>query len=280
MTSPMIPILQRSPGNAVDADTGERRRFYDAVHAAVDGAAPAERFVIPARTGLAWPMKAGQVCRIVLTEGPQVVDFGAWNLHDRSERFWSARTRMLHGPHVTTYHRLWSCLPCLRPMLTITHDTVQYGVDADGGGCHDLLGSRCDPYTHMLVTGDAIDCTCHQNLTKAIKPHGLHEPDVHDVLNIFMISGFRHSDNVCFVKASPARKGDYFELFAEIDILCAASACPNGDLSAPYTGPNAQDLASRCHPVGVDVFDVDPALLRGWTSPQPVPFDGLKSYRS
>ena len=92
-----------------------------------------------------WPVRAGQIFRIVAVEGPQVADLNVWNLTNPRERFWASRSRQLHQAHVSTFDRLWSCLPYLRPMLTITADTVQYGRDADGAGCHDLLGTRCDP---------------------------------------------------------------------------------------------------------------------------------------
>lgn len=43
--------------------------------------------------------------------------------------------------------RLWSNLPFLRPLVTIVADSLRaYGVDEVGGRCHDLLGTRCDPY--------------------------------------------------------------------------------------------------------------------------------------
>ena len=58
--------------------------------------------------------------------------------------------------------RLWSSLPYLRPMATITGDSVKYGMDADGGGVHDVIGTRCDPYTVRLMTGVTPDNTCHQ----------------------------------------------------------------------------------------------------------------------
>jgi uncharacterized protein YcgI (DUF1989 family) len=79
------------------------------------------------RSGRAWPVRAGQLCRIVTVEGPQVADFNAWHLHNPRERFWASRTKQLHRAHVTTGDRLWSTLPYLRPMATITNDTLQYG---------------------------------------------------------------------------------------------------------------------------------------------------------
>ena len=206
---------------------------------------------MPIRSGYAWPVRAGQVCRVVAVEGPQVVDFNAWNLHNPRERFWAARTRQLESSHLTNYNRLWSVLPYLRPMLTITRETSKYGVDEDGGRCHDLLGSRCDPYVTKLLMGETFDFNCHSNLTRAVLPWHLNESDVHDVLNIFQVTGLDEDDRY-FMKASPAKKGDYFEFLAEIDLLCAISTCPGGDLSVPLWGrrpaipsPPASRSASR-----------------------------------
>jgi uncharacterized protein YcgI (DUF1989 family) len=39
-------------------------------------------------------------------------------------------------------------------MATITHDTLDwYGWDEDGAGVHDVIGTRCDPYTNLLLKG-------------------------------------------------------------------------------------------------------------------------------
>jgi uncharacterized protein YcgI (DUF1989 family) len=40
-------------------------------------------------------------------------------------------------------------------MATIIADTLDwYGFDEDGGSVHDVIGTRCDPYTNCLLTGD------------------------------------------------------------------------------------------------------------------------------
>jgi Domain of unknown function (DUF1989) len=51
-------------------------------------------------------------------------------------------------------------LPYLRPLATITHDTLAwYGWDEDGAGIHDVIGTRCDPYTNRLLAGgDSAGC--------------------------------------------------------------------------------------------------------------------------
>lgn len=113
-------------------------------------------------------------------------------------------------------NRLWSNLPYLRPLVTITGDSLStYGIDEDGGRVHDLLGTRCDPYVNKMLTDDDYDYHCHSNLTRAILPYGLSESDVHDVLNVFQVTGL-NSDGKYFMKACPAKPGDYFEFFAEV----------------------------------------------------------------
>ena len=254
---------------ALDVD----RAFYDRLAAETDGRTLIEEFTIPIRSGRAWPIPAGHLCRIVAVEGPQVGDFNVWNLTNPRERFWAARTRQLESSHLTTHNRLWSILPYLRPMLTITNETIRYGVDADGGRCHDLLGSRCDPYVNKLLMGEEFDFHCHSNLTRAIAPYHLTEFDVHDVLNIFQVTGL-DANGKYFMKASPAERGDFFEFFAEIDLLCALSTCPGGDLSIPLWGPEAGDPLPTCRPLGVEVYAVAPALLTGWTPSQTASYGG------
>src|SRR3954469_19314425 len=260
--------------SSIDVDRG----FYDRIADATDRRTLVHSHVVPIRAGYAWPVRAGQLCRIVEVEGPQVVDFNAWNLDNPWEHFWAARTRQLESTHLTTYNRLWSCLPYLRPMLTITRETIQYGEDEDGGRCHDLLGSRCDPYVTKLLMGETFDFNCHSNLTRAVLPWHLNESDVHDVLNIFQVTGLDENDRY-FMKASPARKGDYFEFLAEIDLLCAVSTCPGGDLSVPLWGPEAGDPLPTCPPIAIEVYQPDPNLLTGWSSPKPADYAGNHGMR-
>ena len=53
-------------------------------------------------------MPAGHFFRIDSIEGPQVGDLNLWNAHDLNERFYSGKTRALHGTHLSTGDRLWS----------------------------------------------------------------------------------------------------------------------------------------------------------------------------
>lgn len=261
-------------GGPLDVD----RAFYRAL-ADDAGKVLVDRFTVPIRSGRAWRIPAGHLCRIVTIEGPQVADLNLWNAADPRERFWASRTKQLHAAHVTTFHRLWSTLPFLRPMATITFDSLgDYGRDADGGRVHDLLGTRCDPYVNRMLTGEDFDFHCHSNLVRAVLPYGLTEFDVHDVINVFQCTGL-NSDDQYFMKTCPAKQGDYFEFFAEFDLLAALSTCPGGDLSVPLWGPDARDPLEVCRPLGIEVYRPTAALLEGWQIPQRAQYAGNHGLR-
>jgi hypothetical protein len=246
--------------------------FYEGVRSSLTKIA---EIVVPPREARTFEVPAGHVWRIVSIDGPQVGDLNLWNAHDLSERFFSGKTRALHATHVTTGHRLWSALPKLRPMATITHDTLDwYGFDADGGGVHDVIGTRCDPYTNLLLKGTEYHHCCHSNLTRALAfdrklPLAEAEPHIHDVLNVFMCTGFTRDTHQYFMKASPVRPGDFLEFFAEIDLLGALSACPGGDC-----GTSHSDDIATCYPLGIEIYRPAEDALAGWQPPSPNAYSG------
>lgn len=254
------PLYQPKSGSPLLVDTD----FYGRLGGETAARTRLDQFVVPIRTGKAWPVRAGHICRIVAIEGPQVGDLNLWHLRNPRERFWASRTKQLHSAHMRVFDRFWSCLPYLRPMATVIADSINYGIDQDGAGCHDLLGTRCDPYVHQLLTGEAWDVCCHSNLIRAVAPYRLHEGDIHDVLNVFQVTGLTADGHQYFVKPCPAKQGDYFEFFAEIDLLCALSACPHGDMSVNTWGPNAGDPLTVCRPLGVEIYRVDSDLFHDW----------------
>jgi len=234
-----------------------------------------DSFVIPIRSGKGWEVPAGHVARLSTVNGPQVGDLNIWNLHNPRERFWAARTRQLHAAHISEFDRMWSTLPYLRPLTTIVADTLKdYGVDSDGGRVHDLLGTRCDPYVNKLLVDIEFDFHCHSNLTRAIQPWHLTEFDVHDVLNVFQLTGL-NSDDQYFMNTCPAKPGDYFEMFAEIDLLMALSTCPAGDLSVSMWGDDPQDPVETCNPIQVDIFRISDDALTGWVAPEVSSYGGF-----
>lgn len=185
----------------------------------------------------------------------------------------------------------------------MVHDSLAwYGRDARGGRVHDLLGTRCDPYVGaLLAAGHAYDFHCHSNLVRAVRPWGLDERDVHDVLNLFQVTGLDDRGRYC-MSPCPAVAGDCVEFLAEQDLLMALSAsappplfffffhapffapsastlcfrsrvhrltaadgtgtCPGGDLSAWGFGADSErDMAQCCRPLRVEVFELRDTAL-------------------
>ena len=238
------------------------------------GASKTGEVLVQPREGGCFHVPAGGFFRISSVEGPQVGDLNLWNAHNLDERFYSGKTRAIHGTHITTGERMWSNLPYLRPMATIIEDTLGwYGMDEFGGSIHDVIGTRCDPYTHHLLAGDDYHHCCHSNLSRALadetgRPLKEVEMQVHDVLNVFMCTGFTRDTGQYFMKASPVRPGDYIEFFAEIDLLGALSACPGGGCSSTHSSD-----AAACYPLLVEIFAPADGALAGWQSPPPSGYD-------
>jgi len=145
----------------------------------------------------------------------------------------------------------------MRPLVTIIADSLSwYGKDETGGRVHDLLGTRCDPYINTLLSGPeaSYDYHCHSNLTRAVVPFGLNESDVHDVINLFQVTGL-DAEGRYFMNRSPAQAGDFIEFLAEQDLLMALSTCPGGDLSQwGFGSDNEKEMIKCCRPLKVEVF--------------------------
>jgi len=188
-----------------------------------------ERLVVPPRTGKAFELRQGQLVRLILPDGAQVVDLDAFNLDDPRERFSSSETRSAAGGHLSTGDRLISNPPWMRPMLTITADTVPHQPNERGAISHDVLFGRCNRQRRIeRYSSDTPGC--QENIAAAIAPFGLTETDVHDPFNVFMNTGIEN-DRLFFIDPD-ARPGDYIELRAEMNCLIAISTCP-GRSSGP-----------------------------------------------
>lgn len=139
-----------------------------------------------------------------------------------------------------------------------------------------------------MISGDSYDYHCHSNLVRAVIPHGLTEFDVHDVLNVFQVTGLDEEGRY-FMEASPATKDSFIEFFAEQDLLCALSTCPGGDLSAwgwhqaaddsKNKEENKPDMKSTCRPIHVEVYEIKEGvrdeILEGWKRPEKSGYKGM-----
>ncbi len=230
-------------GYAVLGPDEERRARYQRIARREIDLVGLDSFEIPAREGRGFVVETGRVLRITCADGPQVADFIAFNAQDPLERFWSARTRVIHGGHLAIGHQLWSTPPRTRPMMTIIADTLAHGEHAHGARSHDLLFCRCDARHYEIVHGRRGMPNCQDNLARAIAPFGLGPEDVHDPFNIFMTTGL-NPDGRPFYRPCDAATGDYVELIAEIDCLVAISACPGGS------------SGSESRPLAIEILEI------------------------
>ena len=226
-----------------------------------------DEIIIPPRDAKCFTVKTGQFFRIECFEGSQVGDLNLFNADNLNEKFYSGKTRALYGTHLSVGDRMYSNFPYLRSMATISWDSLDwYGFDNDGASVHDVIGTRCDPYTLKLLSGDDYHYCCHSNLLRAlIKEKGIDmnkaENLIHDVLNVFMCTGFTNDTKQYFMKASPSRKGDYLEFYAETNILGILSACPGGDCSESHSSDRA-----KCFPLKVSILQNKSGIKKQFTS--------------
>ena len=234
-----------------------------------------DQIIIPPRDAKCFRVPKSHFFRIYCQNGPQVGDLNLWNEHNLNEKFYSGKTRALYGTHLSTNDRLWSSLPYLRPMATITHDTLDwYGFDDDGGSVHDVIGTRCDPYTEKILSNKEYHFCCHSNLIRALSnykniSYKEAESYIHDVLNVFMCTGFTKDTHQYFMKASPVRIGDYIEFFSEIDLLAGLSACPGGDCSLSHSSDDAV-----CYSLKVEIYECLNNDLKNWREPETSNYSG------
>jgi uncharacterized protein YcgI (DUF1989 family) len=166
-------------------------------------------------TGKALELRRGQVLRIEQATGRQCADFNCFNLHDYKEFFHTGRTRHLHGLHPTKGDFLWSAPPRERPMMAIIEDTV---------GTNDVLYPRCSGFLFEHHYGLAVHTNCHDIQAEAQREFGLTPDDVHDSFNFFMHTGVDAAGRP-FIAKNTAKRGDYVELLALIDVLAIPNVC-------------------------------------------------------
>jgi uncharacterized protein YcgI (DUF1989 family) len=201
-----------------------------------------EEFVIAAGKGRSFTVRQGQVCRVTALEGEQCLDAVFLNAQDHRERFhtffsYSFNCKLGTGDafHCRT---LFSGPPWERPMMTVLEDTVKrHFVPCSG---------RCSPMIYRLRDKVEGHPSCQQNLAEALAPHGIGEHEVPDVFNMFMNAGIDEK-GLIYIRPPTARKGDYMDLRAEMDILCAISACPDDKSVCNNHKPK---------PVGIRIYDV------------------------
>lgn len=187
--------------------------------------------LIQARNGGAWVVKAGQRIRVIDVEGAAICDFVCFNAKNLRERFSQARTKADQGRFsITKGHRLYS--RDNNVLLTIIEDTYS-NHDLQWGMCSawvfENLKRKYHGMTEAYRVGGPLgvpDFGCYEVLQKAVKPWGIAPEDIPDPFNIFQTMKFDPVERTLAIVPGQSKAGDYVEMKAEMDVLCAVSACP------------------------------------------------------
>ena len=190
--------------------------------------------VVAKNSGAAFELKKGQRLRIA---GRSIVDFVAFNLHDLTERFDQARTKTNQVKiFISTGDVLYSKRN--NPMMTIVGDTFKEGR-------HDLQKGMCSRKRFQMVAAgqskrvfaEGVDINpkkaeeipdhgCWENLSGAVAPWKIPPDDVPSPFNIFQCMRIDPETGIMYDTMIRPKEEAYVDFRAEMDLLVAASACP------------------------------------------------------
>ena len=172
--------------------------------------------IVPAAHGYAFEIKASSHFRIVDLHGQQVVDFMAWALpyvpNTGGEHFSASYTRYALGGLAP---------PKVGESLYTNRDRRMFTLVADTVKTHDLLFMACNPGFYAR-DGEPGHRSCATNVAKAMAPWGMkHWSEVIDPFNVF-----QNTPYYTLKALNCSKPGDYVEMKAEMDAVCAVSSCP------------------------------------------------------
>jgi urea carboxylase-associated protein 1 len=173
--------------------------------------------IVPARAPWTGFVRKGQVLRIVDTEGQQAVDTLFYSADDFTERYCAQSTLAAQGAaYVGPETVLLSNRG--RPMLAVTADTVG-DHDSSAGAC------SCESNTVRFGLHTRYMHACRENFIVGLARHGMTKRDIVPNINFFMNVPILETGKLAIVDGA-SKPGDYVELRADMDVLCAISNCP------------------------------------------------------
>lgn len=178
------------------------------------------RTVVPAGTGRAVAVRAGQRVRVVDVEGGQVGDVFAFAADDPAEYLSASHTRT-HTSRL--FPRIGEAFVTnrRRPILTLVADTSP--------GAHDMLIAACDPERYRALSAPD-HASCANNLRTALSQLGLQTGVIPQPVNVFMRIPLDPSGDLSWLPAA-SQAGDAITFAAAMDCVVVVSACPQ-DLNA------------------------------------------------
>lgn len=188
-------------------------------------------WVVPAGTGQAVPLSAGQSLRITNTYEGQVVDAWAVVPRDADEHLSMEHTRLQLSRLVPREgDKLYG--NARRALLSLVNDTSP--------GVHDTLMAACDPERYRLLGVGSERPNCAENFRPALEDVGLARSVVPAPLNLFMNVPWSPDGSLELLPAV-AQPGEHVTVAALVDVIVVLSVCPK-DVN-PINGHRPTDIA-------------------------------------
>lgn len=189
---------------------------------------------LPGRGGGAWTVKKGQYLKIIDVTGGAIGDFVCFNADKLSERFSQARTKANQGKIlISKGDKLYS-----------RDNNVMMEIVEDSYGTHDLQYGMCSAWVFrnfqdkdyhgfkpgQMDVGGPMGVPpfgCYEVIQKALTGMPIAPEDIPDPLNLFQTMDLDAKTGSIAIVNGRSKPGDYVTFRAEMDVLCALSACPS-----------------------------------------------------
>lgn len=181
-------------------------------------------------------LKAGQILKVKLLEGPQIVHLFPFNSEDPDERYYAHHTILIESLYLTRYSRMFSTMARFRPLMTILADTVATVRNPDRspvGRHHPAFGGWGTPANWQFSGGKPGVATAWDQLVEAIEQTGNDRSLIKDELCLFQKCVIDRNGRRLRRLRSDAMAGDYVTLFAEIDLTVLLALSPYRDGGSP-----------------------------------------------
>lgn len=170
---------------------------------------------IAPQSGVAFKLRRGEVLRVIDPFGEQVSDLFAFMDGDSSCSLSSGRSIDYASKiYLSTGDVLYS-----------NDSRKMFAIVADSVGRHDFLLTPCSQEMFELLYGHkGHHPSCFENLCRSFAPFGIRPEQISTTFNIFMKVDV-DARGVVTVAPPASQAGDCIDLRAEMDLICALTAC-------------------------------------------------------
>ncbi len=175
-----------------------------------------ERVVVPAGHAKAAVVVKGQRIKVINTHGTQVVDCWAFNASNLGEFMSMEHCRVGLGSYRPKVGDVL-ITNTRRPILKLLKDTSP--------GVHDTMLAACDRYRYELLGCESYHRNCTDNMWEALVEIGCKPTETPSPFNLWQNTPVLDDGSIPQLP-TVAKKGDFVEFRAMMNLVVCLSACP------------------------------------------------------